>query len=97
MSDPFQVLNLPTDADDQAIRARYLELVRQFPPEQSPKEFAKFRAAYEKISTLDARAAYFLAGIGNDDSIDAIIEDLTCSTSRSRLKLNQLLEMALRK
>lgn len=97
MSDPYQILNLPIESDDEAIRARYLELVRQFPPEQCPEAFAKYRAAYEKIRTLSARANYRLDGVGADDSIDAIIEDVTCTNTRGRLTLNQLLEMAFRK
>src|SRR6266478_5994622 len=43
MTDPFLVLELPPDADDAAIRARYLELVRRRPPEQAPERFAAVR------------------------------------------------------
>ena len=37
MSDPYEVLGLPGDADDETIRRRYLELVRQFTPERRRK------------------------------------------------------------
>src|SRR5438270_521051 len=35
MTEPYDVLGLPADADDEAIRRRYLELVRQFPRAQA--------------------------------------------------------------
>lgn len=46
-SDPFQVLGVSQDADEAEVRARYLELVRQFPPEREPERFREIRAAYE--------------------------------------------------
>jgi curved DNA-binding protein CbpA len=39
MSDPYTVLGLPPDSDDDTIRRRYLELVRRFPPEHHPEKF----------------------------------------------------------
>lgn len=46
-SDPFQVLGVPRDADEEQIRSRYLKLVKQFPPEREPEKFRAIRAAYE--------------------------------------------------
>ena len=43
MADPYGVLGLPADADDEVIRRRYLELVRQYTPEQNPEKFAAIR------------------------------------------------------
>jgi curved DNA-binding protein CbpA len=45
--DPFKVLGLPTDAGEAEIRARYLELVRQFPPERNPEKFRELHAAFQ--------------------------------------------------
>ena len=50
--DPFQVLGVPQDASEEAVRARYLELVKQFPPDREPDKFREVRAAYE--ATKDA-------------------------------------------
>ena len=47
MNDPFAVLDLPEDADDDAIQKRYLALVRRHSPEREPERFAELRAAYE--------------------------------------------------
>ena len=51
--DPYAVLGLPADSDDEAIRRRYLELVRQYSPEQHPQEFSRIRQAYENLRDLD--------------------------------------------
>jgi curved DNA-binding protein CbpA len=44
---PLATLGLPTGASDNEIRTRYLELVKQFPPERSPDRFRQIHAAYE--------------------------------------------------
>lgn len=45
--DPFKVLGLSPDASEAEIRARYLELVKQYPPEREPEKFREVRAAFE--------------------------------------------------
>ena len=46
-ADHFQVLGVSGDAGDAEIRARYLELVKQYPPDREPEKFREIRAAYE--------------------------------------------------
>lgn len=46
-SDPLEVLGLPRQASEAEIRARYLELVKQYPPDREPDKFREIRAAYE--------------------------------------------------
>ncbi len=60
MIDPFAVLGLPPETDDAAIRRRYLELIKQCTPEQSPERFAEVRAAYEAVRTAEARVQFRL-------------------------------------
>jgi curved DNA-binding protein CbpA len=91
MTDPYEVLKLPPDADDDAIRRRYLELVRQFTPEHHPEKFAAIRAAYESLKDLTTRLEHRLFDTGDKESIAAIIEELACRTPRRRLSLDQLL------
>jgi len=55
MSNPYEVFGLPPDSDDEAIRRRYLELVRQFSPERHPEKFAAVRRAYESLRDLNTR------------------------------------------
>lgn len=93
MADPYAVLELPADSDDETIRRRYLELVRQFPPEKHPEKFAAVRQAYETMRDLEARLNYRLFEAGKNECLAAIIEELSCPTSRPRLSLERLLSV----
>jgi curved DNA-binding protein CbpA len=55
MGDPFTVLGVAEDADDAAIRARYLALVREYPPDRAPDQFRANRAAYEAVCDVRKR------------------------------------------
>ena len=92
MTDAHAVLGLPADSDDEAIRRRYLELVRQYPPEHHPQKFAEVRAAYERLKDLNTRLRHRLFEAGKSESLDAIIEELTCRSPRRRPSLTALLQ-----
>src|SRR6476659_3709203 len=92
MTDPYATLGITPESDDETIRKRYLELVKQFSPEQHPQRFAAIRSAYEAIRDLNSRVAYQLFEAGKKDSIDQIIEEIACRTPRRRYSLNALLE-----
>jgi curved DNA-binding protein CbpA len=96
MTDPYAVLGLPSDSDDEAIRRRYLELVRQFSPEHHPDKFAAIRAAYESLRDLNTRLRYRLFEAGKNESVEAIIEEITCRTPRRRVSLRALLSTVLK-
>jgi hypothetical protein len=53
--DPFVVLGLDEGADDEAIKRRYLALVRTWPPDREPEKFQAIRRAYEAIGTQRQR------------------------------------------
>jgi len=91
MTDPYETLGVTVEADDVAIRQRYLELAREFPPEQHPARFAAIRAAYEAIKTLEARATYRLLDSGREDTIESIIDDAMIQMPRRRAGLNTLI------
>jgi curved DNA-binding protein CbpA len=93
VADPYAVLGLPADSDDQTIRRRYLELVRQFSPEHHPEKFAAVRQAYESLRDLDTRLRYRLFEAGKNESVEALIEELTCRSSRRRMSLATLLSL----
>ena len=73
--------------------ARYLELVRESPPERNPERFAAVRAAYERLKDLDARVRHRLFEQGKRDGIDELIEEMACRTPRRRYGLQALLQM----
>jgi curved DNA-binding protein CbpA len=91
MDNPYEVLGLPADSDDQAIRKRYLELVRQFPPEHHPEKFAAVRAAYERLKDVATRLRGRLFESGSKESVDALIEELECRNQRPRRSLTAML------
>jgi len=93
MSDPWEVLGVAADCDDETIRRRYLELVRQFPPEQHPERFAAIRQAYESLRDLTTRLRYRLFEAGKKDNVEAIIEELACRNTRRRVSLETLLSI----
>ena len=93
MTDPYEVLGLPPDCDDEAIRRRYLELVRQFSPEHNPEKFAAIRAAYESLRDLNTRLRYRLFEAGKKENIDTIVEEIECRSPRRRLTLQALLSL----
>ena len=63
INDPFTVLDLPEDADDQVMQKRYLALARRHSPERAPERFAELRAAYERIRDRRDRLRLRLLGI----------------------------------
>jgi curved DNA-binding protein CbpA len=91
MSDPYAVLGLPPGTDDGTIRRRYLQLVKEHPPEHRPEKFAEIRQAYESLRDLNTRLRYRLFEAGKKESVDAIIEELACRTTRRRMSLKDLL------
>src|SRR3954454_21834240 len=93
MSDPYEVLGLPADSDDETIRRRYLELVRQYTPEHEPQKFAAVRAAYEALRDLNTRLRHRLFEAGKKETVDTLIEEIACRTPRRRMSLKTLLDL----
>jgi curved DNA-binding protein CbpA len=93
VTDPYAELGIEPDADDEAIRRRYLELVREFPPDLHPEKFSRVRAAYESLKDMNTRLQHRLFERGRQDSLDALIEELACRTPRHRVSLEKLLQM----
>ncbi len=68
MLTPYLVLGLPTDADDDTIRQRYLALVKLHTPESDPVQFRRISEAYEAIR--DERRRIELSLFGGMDNPD---------------------------
>jgi len=93
VTDPYAVLGVLPESDDEAIRKRYLELVREFSPEHHPARFAAIRAAYEQLSDQKRRVEYRLFEQGKRENIEQIIEEVACRTPRRRFHLNALMDL----
>ena len=96
MNDPYEVLSLTPDSDDTTIRKRYLELVKQHPPERSPEKFRAIREAYDQLRDATTRVRGRLFEQRSSRDIDTLIEELACQTPRRRLSLKALLTMTRR-
>ena len=57
---PYLVLGVPSEADDQTIRQAYLNAIKESPPEADPKRFQAVSQAYEKIKDRESRHRYIL-------------------------------------
>ena len=93
MSDPYTVLGLALDSTDEAIRRRYLQLVRTYTPEHAPERFAAIREAYEKLRDPISRLRYRVFEAGKDDTIEAIIADAKTRLPRRRVPISELLAL----
>jgi curved DNA-binding protein CbpA len=93
MPDPYETLGIPPDSDDETIRRRYLQLVREFSPERHPEKFAAVRQAYDSLRDLDTRLRHRLFETGKHESIDALIQEFACPKTRRRVSLKTLLAL----
>jgi hypothetical protein len=67
-SDPYALLGVDADADDDAIRRAYTRLIRRFKPEHHPAEFARIRDAYDACRQ---RTFWFRPSVSDDVSVPA--------------------------
>ena len=49
IEDPWSVLGVSEQADEDQIRAAYLEKVKQFPPDRCGEQFERIRDAYAQL------------------------------------------------
>ena len=73
--DPFAVLGVRRDADDDAVRAAYLDGVREHPPDGDPAAFQRVREAYEALRDRRARARLRLFGPPPAARLEDILDD----------------------
>jgi hypothetical protein len=56
---PYLILNVPDEADDEAIRRAYLVQLRRHSPDTDPVGFGRVQAAYQSIKDIDARCRWW--------------------------------------
>ena len=95
VSDPYEVMGLAASAGETEIRQRYLELVREFPPDRSPERFTAIHAAYASLRDPSLRLQTQIFSIDTRiDSIESIAADLRARLHDTRLPLEVLLSLA---
>jgi curved DNA-binding protein CbpA len=57
---PYDRLDVATDADDEKIRTAYLAAIKRFPPERFPEQFTAISEAYQTLKDEDSRLRYLL-------------------------------------
>lgn len=95
MTDPHETLGLDPDAGEAEIRRRYLELVREFPPDRAPERFTEIHAAYEALKDPASRLhARLFHPDTRTDSLEGLAADLRRRLRRIPLPVATLLELA---
>jgi curved DNA-binding protein CbpA len=94
MADPYATLGLPPDADEATVRRRYLELVRENPPEKRPERFAEIREAYEQLRDPVTLLRGEVFRLRSQESLDDIITDLRSRVQSARIPTETLLSLA---
>lgn len=92
MNDPYEVLGLSVGCSGEELRQRYLQLVRQFPPERSPDRFAEIRAAYEELKDPVGRMQQRLF-VTKPGCMAEVIVDAKDRVQRERIDVDILLSL----
>ncbi len=93
MQDPYSVLGVTNNAGEAEIRSRYLDLVRQFPPEKEPQRAAAIRAAYDAIRDPLVRLKNQLFDVQSHLTLDSIVEENTPDIRDRRFSTESLLSL----
>jgi curved DNA-binding protein CbpA len=71
------LLNVSADADAEAMRAAYLQKVRDFPPDKDPEAFERIRDAYEILKDPRHLARAVLASADPSAPLADLLNGLT--------------------
>lgn len=74
--DPWSVLGVSPEADDEQVRAAYVRKVKEFPPDRAGPEFEKIRDAYEQLKDPYRRAKYVILGANADRPLESLLEEM---------------------
>jgi curved DNA-binding protein CbpA len=94
MGDPYEVLGLEPGASETEIRNRYLQLVREFPPDRAPERFASIRAAFDVLSDPVGRVEHQILRLSTADTLVALGDELRARLAGARLSSDALLSLA---
>ena len=89
MKTPFEILDIPEDSEDAAVKKAYLEMVKRYPPEHFPADFQRIRASYELIRTRKDRLRFSLFDT-TLPGVEEIISDIRASRQGKRPDIEML-------
>ena len=93
MNDPYAVLGVSHDADENAVRQRYLELVRAHPPERDPERFAEIREAYDQLRDPAVTLENRLFTLTSPWTLERLLAEERQPAGSSRLPVDLLLSL----
>ncbi|MBF0369354.1 MAG: DnaJ domain-containing protein [Magnetococcales bacterium] len=67
MIDPYQILQVPANTDDEEVRQAYLAQLRLYPPEHHPERFRQIREAFELLASERNRRDFSLFQTASPD------------------------------
>lgn len=82
----LQNLNLPSDADSEAVEKAYQRLVRRYPPEFHPEKFRTLDESYRHLTSLAAMIEKLLAPAIEDSKLDPALIAFEPSILESRVE-----------
>ncbi len=94
MADPYKILDVVRGSSEADIRRRYLELVRQYPPDRNPERFTEIHQAYERLRDPVMRLESKLFDLESSDTMAGIIADVRERLRKSRIPTQTLLALA---
>jgi curved DNA-binding protein CbpA len=94
MVDPYQTLGLAHGATEADIRRRYLELVRQYPPDRAAERFTEIHHAYEQLRDPVVRMNSKLFDLESSETLVDIIGDVRRRLRATRIPTETLLSLA---
>lgn len=94
MDDAFETLGLSSAATEADIRSRYLELVREFPPDRAPERFAEIRAAFDELRNPVVQMERKMFSLATRDSLNALQSDIRAHVRSARLPVSVLIALA---
>ncbi len=94
MQNAHETLGVSATASEAEIRGRYLQLVREFPPDRAPERFAEIRAAFDELRNPVVQLERKLFSLHTNDSLDELQRDLRARLKPAKLSMAALISLA---
>jgi hypothetical protein len=74
--DPWLVLGVSQEADDNEIRTAYMRKIKEYPPDRCGPEFERIRDAYDQLKDPYRRAEYLILGASLEMPLESLLDDI---------------------
>ena len=94
MKSAHETLGVSKDANEAEIRSRYLQLVREFPPDRAPERFAEIRAAFDELRNPIVQIERKLFSMSSGNTLNDLQAELRSRLKTAKLSVAALLTLA---